>query len=100
MLLVPNVECDFEDANLFTQASYWGSILPAGWNFQLALRARGLGSAWTSVSTHCQGEMAEVLQIPEGHKHVGVFPGAYTGGVECKPGPRGALEYVMHWNQW
>ena len=27
-------------------ASFWGSLLPAAWSFMLALRSRGLGSAW------------------------------------------------------
>ena len=31
------------------QASRWGGILPAVWSFMLALRERGLGSAWTSL---------------------------------------------------
>ena len=100
MLLVPTVKCDFDGANLFTQASYWGSILPAVWNFQLAPRARGLGSAWTSVSMHCQKEMIELLNIPAGHTHAGVFPIAYTKGVDFKAGPRGPLNEVVHWNDW
>src|ERR1700712_920366 len=28
-------------------AGFWGSLLPAVWSFMLALRSRGLGSAWT-----------------------------------------------------
>ena len=33
----------------FGQASAWGSLLPAVWSFMLALRERGLGSAWTTL---------------------------------------------------
>ena len=31
-----------------TLAGYYGSVLPGVWSFQLAARARGLGSAWTT----------------------------------------------------
>jgi nitroreductase len=31
------------------QAGLWGSILPAAWSFMLAARARGLGTAWTTL---------------------------------------------------
>ena len=31
------------------QAGVWGSLLPAVWNYMLAARARGLGTAWTSL---------------------------------------------------
>ena len=33
----------------YHDASQWGSILPAVWSFMLALRSRGLGSAWTTI---------------------------------------------------
>lgn len=32
-----------------TQASTYGSIVPAVWSFMLAARARGLGTAWTTL---------------------------------------------------
>ena len=31
------------------QAGLWGSVLPAAWSFMLAARARGLGTAWTTL---------------------------------------------------
>jgi nitroreductase len=31
------------------QVGFYGSILPAAWSLMLALRARGLGSTWTSL---------------------------------------------------
>ena len=48
------------------QASYWGSILPAVWSFMLALRERGLGTAWTTLHLMGDGEKqaAELLGIP------------------------------------
>ena len=46
VLLVPTIGARYGDASTFALASKWGSILPAVWSFMLALRSRGLGSAW------------------------------------------------------
>ena len=45
----------------YRQASRWGGILPAVWSFMLALRERGLGSAWTSLHLQNEREVAELL---------------------------------------
>ena len=37
-----------DDAQNFEVAGYHGSVAPGVWSFQLAARARGLGSAWTT----------------------------------------------------
>jgi nitroreductase len=52
VLVVPAVLTPgrLEGANSFYQASTWGSILQAVWSFMLALRSRGLGSAWTTAT--------------------------------------------------
>ena len=61
VLLVPAVARRYGDTSTFQQASKWGSILPAVWSFMLALRSRGLGSAWTTLSLYRENEMAELL---------------------------------------
>ncbi len=48
VLVIPTFGGRTETASVFLQASMWGSILPAVWNFMLALRSRGMGSAWTT----------------------------------------------------
>jgi len=48
-LVVPCIEGRVENAPFLVQAVTWGSILPATWSFMLAARARGLGTAWTSL---------------------------------------------------
>ena len=62
-------------------ASFWGSILPAAWSFMLALRERGLGSAWTTLHLINDGDRkaAELLGIPfDDYTQAGLFPIAYT----------------------
>jgi nitroreductase len=83
------------------QASWWGSILPAVWSFMLALRARGLGSAWTTLHLGRERRAAELLGIPfDGYTQVGLFPVAYTKGTDFRPAARVPLDQVVHWDTW
>ena len=69
----------------FGQASAWGSLLPAVWSFMLALRERGLGSAWTTLHLPNEREVAELLGIPyDTVTQGGLFPIAYTKGTDFK----------------
>jgi nitroreductase len=81
-------------------AGFYGSILPAAWSFQLALRARGLGSAWTTLHLLAEQRSAELLGIPEGVTQVALFPVAYTVGTEFKPASRQPVEQIVHFDRW
>jgi nitroreductase len=82
-------------------AGYWGSILPAVWSFMLALRSRGLGSAWTTMHLAFEREAAELLGIPfERCAQAGLFPVAYTIGTDFKRVPRANVDAIMHWDAW
>ena len=59
--VIPCVEGRTDHAPVVTQASRWGSIIPAAWSFMLAARARGLGSVWTTLHLHHEREAAELL---------------------------------------
>jgi nitroreductase len=101
MLLVPTFGRRYGDSTTFQQASLWGSILPAVWSFMLALRARGLGSAWTTIHLYREKEMAELLGIPyPEQRQAGLFPIAYTLGTEFKPADRAKSEQRIFWNGW
>jgi nitroreductase len=83
------------------QAILWGSMLPAAWSFMLALRARGLGSVWTTAHLEYERDAAEILGIPfERVTQTALFPVAYTLGTVFKPGYREPLERVVRWNTW
>ncbi len=100
-LLVPCMTGRLEEMGVFHQASLWGSILPATWSFMLALRSRGLGSAWTTVHLHRERQAAELLGIPyERYTQAGIFPVAYTLGTDFKPAIRTPAAKVLHWNRW
>lgn len=101
VLVIPTFAGRPDGARPFLQASMWGSILPAVWSFMLALRSRGLGSAWTTIHLHKEREMAELLGVPfERRTQAGLFPVAYTLGADFKPARRRPVQEVVHWNRW
>ena len=101
VLLVPFLEGRRDGTASGEQAGFWGSIVPAVWSFMLALRARGLGSAWTTMTCRREAEVAEVLGVDHTlYTQVGLFPIAYTIGTDFKPAPRLDAESVIHWNSW
>ena len=97
---IPVLKADARGMEVFMQASRWGSVIPAVWSFMLALRARGLGSAWTTVHLLREREIADILGIPEGYTQVGLFPIAYTLGTDFKPASRRPVEEVRSWNHF
>jgi nitroreductase len=101
VLIVPCIQGRLGSASNIMQAGVWGSILPAVWSLMLAARARGLGTAWTTLHLIHEKEAAEVLGIPyEKVTQAALIPLAYTIGTDFQPGPRKPLDQVLHWNQW
>lgn len=82
------------------QAGLWGSLLPAAWSFQIAARARGLGSAWTTLHLRYEKEVAELLGIPPHVRQGVLLPTAYYTGETFRPAPREPLDRVLHLDRW
>jgi len=89
-----------EGAPNVMSASVYGSIFPAVWSFQLALRSRGLGSTLTTLHLFQEDAVAKLLGIPEGVAQVALLPVAYTRGDDFRPAPRRPLEEISYWNSW
>jgi nitroreductase len=100
VLVVPLFAGRTPGQSLFFEASSWGSIVQAVWSLMLALRARGLGSCWTTGHLHRHEEMADLLGIPPAFTQVGLFPVAYTKGIDFKPGWRRPAADVLRWNEF
>ena len=65
----------------------------------LALRSRGLGSAWTTLTLVREREVADVLGVPyERWMQAGLFPVAHTIGTEFRPTPRQPGTEFLRWN--
>jgi nitroreductase len=83
-----------------TAADVYGSIVPAAWSFMLALRSRGLGSAWTTIHLARKHDVATALHIPETVTQVALLPVAHTLGDEFRPAARAPAEEVTYWDRW
>ena len=81
-------------------AGFYASIYPAVWSFQLALRARGLGSCLTTLHLAHADEAAALLGIPEGITQTALLPVAYTVGTDFKLANRSPVSEITHWNSW
>ena len=81
-------------------AAVYGSIYPAMWNFQLALRSRGLGSTLTTISLFFEKDVAQLLSMPEDVMQVALLPVAYTKGTDFKIAVRQPPEEITHFDQW
>jgi len=103
VMMIPVLEGRPDRAEAGMQASFWGSLLPAVWSFMLALRERGIGTAWTTLHLIGQGEKqaAELLGIPfDRYTQGGLFPIAYTKGTDFKLAKRLPAEQLTHWDSW
>lgn len=90
-----------ETSNIIAQTGTLGSIIPAAWNFMLAARARGIGTAWTTLHLMHEKEVADIIGIPyDDYMQVALIPIGYTKGTDFKPAYRPPVESVMHINQW
>ena len=81
-------------------AGFYGSILPAAWSLMLALRSRGLGSAWTTLHLVFEKEAREILGVPDTVTQTAMIPIAYYKGEDFKPAPRQPVEKVVYFNAW
>lgn len=103
---------NFGRAPVLVIAAIWGihdnsgrpglfdSVLQAAWSFNLALRARGLGTTWTTLLNANAEELAEALGIPDGVTTVVTFPVAYTIGSEFRPAARRPAAEIAYFDQW
>jgi nitroreductase len=82
------------------QASLWGSLLPAVWSYALAARARGLGTAWTTLHLVYEKEVAKLLGLPDDVRQGVLVPTAYYTGDTFKPAPRVPLDEILHVDTW
>lgn len=100
VLVIPCIDGRADGRSNAAAATLYASIIPAAWSFQLALRSRGLGSAWTTLHLLREKEAAAVLGIPDEVTQVALLPVAHTVGTDFKPARRAPVEQVTYWNSW
>ena len=94
------LENRFDHEDVFTQGSMWGSILPAAWSLMLALRARGVASAWTTFTLMYEKEIQELLGVPAHYTQAVLLPVAWLKGGDLRPAKRFPARDVTFWNGW
>lgn len=87
-------------ATVHGQVAFYGSVLPAAWSLMLALRARGIGSTWTSLLASRAQQIAALLGIPDGVTQTVMLPVAHTLDARLRPAQRLAARQVTYCNRW
>jgi nitroreductase len=100
VLLIPCLRLSSGSLAEGNQAGLWGSLLPAAWSYMLAARARGLGTAWTTLHLQYEGEVAELLGLPDDVRQGVLIPTAYYTGETFRPAARQPLDEVLHVDHW
>jgi nitroreductase len=103
---------NFAQASALVMCAVWGihdnsgkpglfdSAIPSAWSFNLALRSRGLGTAYATMLNEKRDEVAELLGIPDGITTLVCFPVAYTKGHDFSPVPRRSASEITYFDQW
>ena len=100
VLVIVAMQGRCETAEVAKQAGSYGSNLPAAWSFMLALRARGLGTCWTTLHIYREREVAELLGVPEDVTQTILLPVGYYKGTDFQRVQRPPVADFLHWNNW
>ncbi len=76
------------------------SVIQAAWSLCLALRSRGLGSAWTTLHLNKADDVANLLDIPADVSQVVLLPVAWTIGEDFSPAVRQPAEEITWFERW
>ncbi|MEC9058492.1 MAG: nitroreductase family protein [Actinomycetota bacterium] len=103
---------NFAKAPVLVMCAIWGlhdnsgrpglfdSAIPSAWSFNLALRSRGLGTAYATMLNNKSDEVADLLGIPPGVTTLVCFPVAYTLGGDFSPVSRRPASNITYFDQW
>lgn len=76
------------------------SVIQSAWSFCLALRARGLGSAWTTAGLQREDDIKQLLGIPAEVTEIVMLPVAWTKGLEFKRARRAPAREITYFDGW
>lgn len=64
------------------------SVIQSVWSFCVALRARGLGTAWTTAILGKDDELRDALGVPDENTQIAMIPVAWFTGDDFRKAPR------------
>jgi nitroreductase len=76
------------------------SVLQSAWSFCVALRARGLGTAWTTAVLSDRDRLGQLLAIPDDVTPVAMLPVAWTIGTDFRRVERTPAREIMYVDRW
>lgn len=76
------------------------SVIQSGWSFCLAARARGLGTAWTTIHLERAEEAAALLGIPPGVTQIALIATAHSDKDEFAPVKRRPAREITYFDSW
>lgn len=85
VIVIPTIIGRHDDSG---RPGLFDSVIQAAWSFCVALRARGLGTAWTTAILNAEDDIAELLGIPDGVTQIAMLPVAWTTGTDFSAAPR------------
>ena len=100
LMIFPCVHGRARDASPAVNAGLYGSIIPAAWSLMLALRARGIGAAWTTLHLGYEKECNEILGIPADVTTAALLPCAHFTGETFKKADRVPAASLTYWETW
>jgi nitroreductase len=80
--------------------SLFDSVVQSGWSFCLAARARGLGTAWTTLHLQRAEEAADLLGLPPGITQIALIAVGHSAKDDFAPierRPAKEIAYLDHW---
>jgi len=101
VLVIPCFQGEIQPESRFVDtATLFASILPAVWNFQLALHSRGLASTFTTAHLVEKEAVADLLGIPQGWLQACLIPVARLRGETLRAPKRRPVEDIIAWETW
>lgn len=76
------------------------SVIQAAWSFCLALRARGLGTAWTTQALEDQDRVKAILGIPAYVTEIVLLPVAWTKGTDFRRATRHPARAITYFDRF
>jgi nitroreductase len=76
------------------------SVIQSGWSFCLAARARGLGTAWTTLHLERAEEAAALLGVPPGVTQIALIAVAHTDKDDFGPVKRRPAAEITYVDEW
>ncbi len=81
-------------------ATVYGSVYPAVWSLQLALRSRGLVSCFLAAHLRHADEVAELVGLPEDIGQAGMVAVGWPDRDDFHPARRRPLDEVVRFDRW